>query len=291
LVNAERLRFDFTHFEPMTHEQIQAVERLVNAQIRANSPVVAAIMQKDAAMQVGAMALFGEKYGDEVRVLTMGDFSTELCGGTHVGRVGDIGYFKIISETGVAAGVRRVEAVTGNACVAWLEQRESVLLDIAGLVKSGPDKALEKVQLLLEKQKQVEKELERLKAKLASASGDDLIAQATEVAGVKVLAVKLDDIDPKVMRDLVDQLRNKLGRCAIVLATVVDGKVSLTAGVSKDVMGTIKAGELVNVVAVKVGGKGGGKPDMAQAGGNDPAPLAEALKQVPAWVQQQLRVS
>ncbi|MFI3137036.1 MAG: alanine--tRNA ligase [Methylococcaceae bacterium] len=291
LVNVSRLRFDFTHFEPMTADEIKAVERLVNAQIRLNNAVAAEVMQKDAAMQVGAMALFGEKYGDEVRVLRMGDFSTELCGGTHVERTGDIGFFKIISETGVAAGVRRIEAVTGKVCVDWLENRENILLEIADLVKSSPDKALDKVQQVLEKQKLLEKELERLKSKLASASGDELLAQAVDVAGIKVLAVKLDDIDPKVMRELVDQLRNKLGSSAIVLATVVDDKVSLIAAVSKDAMGRIKAGDLVNSVALQVGGKGGGKPDMAQAGGNNPAALVGALQQVPAWVQQQLSVS
>jgi alanyl-tRNA synthetase len=291
LVNANRLRFDFTHFEPMTTDEIKAVERLVNEQIRLNKPVAAEVMLKDAAMQVGAMALFGEKYGDEVRVLRIGEFSTELCGGTHVERAGDIGFFKIISETGVAAGVRRIEAVTGKACVDWLENREKVLVDIAGVIKSSPDKALDKVLQVLEKQRLLEKELERLKAKLASASGDELLIQAVDVAGIKVLAVKLDDIDPKVMRELVDQLRNKLGRSAIVLATVIEGKVSLIAGVSKDTMSCIKAGDLVNSVALKVGGKGGGKPDMAQAGGNDPSALVEALQQVPAWVQQQLSVS
>ncbi len=291
LVNAERLRFDFTHFEPMTGDEIKAVERLVNAQIRLNNAVAAEVMSKDAAMQVGAMALFGEKYGDEVRVLRIGEFSTELCGGTHVGRAGDIGFFKIISETGVAAGVRRIEAVTGKVCADWLENREAALNEIAGLMKASPDKALDKVQQVLEKQRWLEKELERLQAKLASASGDELLTRTVEVAGIKVLAVKLEDIDPKIMRDLVDQLRNKLGTSAIVLATVVEGKVSLIAGVSKDAMGRVKAGDLVNFVALKVGGKGGGKPDMAQAGGNDPAALAAALQQVPAWVQQQLSVS
>ncbi|NOT86135.1 MAG: alanine--tRNA ligase [Methylococcaceae bacterium] len=291
LVNVDRLRFDFTHFEPMTGDQIKAIERLVNTQIRLNNAVTAEVMSKDAAMQVGAMALFGEKYGDEVRVLRIGEFSTELCGGTHVERAGDIGFFKIISETGVAAGVRRIEAVTGKACVDWLENREATLNDIAGLVKASPDKALDKVQQVLDKQKLLEKELERLQAKLASASGDELLNQAVEVAGIKVLAVKLEDIDPKIMRELVDQLRNKLGSCAIVLATVVDGKVSLIAGVSKDTMSRVKAGDLVNFVAVQVGGKGGGKPDMAQAGGTDPTALALALQQVPAWVLQQLSVS
>ncbi|MGR9046750.1 MAG: alanine--tRNA ligase [Gammaproteobacteria bacterium] len=288
LVNAERLRFDFSHYEPLTTEQINAIERLVNEQIRLNETVAAQVMPKEEAMQAGAMALFGEKYGDEVRVLRIGDFSTELCGGTHVERAGDIGFFKIISETGVAAGVRRIEAITGNACLDWLESREKTLSIIANFVKSSPEKAAEKVEQLIEKNKQMEKELERLKAKLASSAGGELSSQAVDIDGIKVLAVRIDDIDTKAMRDMVDQLRNKLGSSAIVLASVTGEKVSLIAGVSKDQTGRIKAGDLVNVVATKVGGKGGGRPDMAQAGGNNPAALDEALKQVPQWVRQQL---
>jgi alanyl-tRNA synthetase len=232
--------------------------------------------------------LFGEKYGDEVRVLTIGEFSTELCGGTHVDRAGDIGCFKIISETGIAAGVRRIEAVTGNACIDWIESRDKALTGIAGLLKSSVEKAPEKVEQLIEKNKSLEKQLERLKSKLASSTGGEISAQAIDVGGIKVLAVKLDDVDPKSMRDMVDQLKNKLGSSAIVLAVVDNGKVMLCAGVSKDQMGRIKAGDLVNFVATKVGGKGGGRPDMAQAGGNDPSRLAEALAQVPAWVQEQM---
>lgn len=288
LVNPERLRFDFTHFEPMTAAQMSAVENLVNTQIRNNSEVTAKLMTKDAALQLGAMALFGEKYGDEVRVLQMGEFSTELCGGTHVHRAGDIGFFKICSETGVAAGVRRIEAVAGQACVDWLAQRETALLNTASLLKTAPDKTFEKVQQLLDKSKLLEKELEKLKGKLASSAGDALLAQAVDVDGIKVLAVKLDDVDPKALRDLADQLRNKLGRCAIVLSVVADDKVSVLAAVSKDLMDKVKAGELVNSVALQVGGKGGGKPDMAQAGGNNPANLAAALRQVPAWIKQQV---
>lgn len=288
LVNPERLRFDFTHFEPMTAAQMCAVENLVNAQIRNNSEVTAKLMTKDSALQLGAMALFGEKYGDEVRVLQMGEFSTELCGGTHVHRAGDIGFFKICSETGVAAGVRRIEAVAGQACVDWLAQRETALLNTASLLKTAPDKTFEKVQQLLDKSKLLEKELEKLKGKLASSAGDALLAQAVDVDGIKVLAVKLDDVDPKALRDLADQLRNKLGRCAIVLSVVADDKVSVLAAVSKDLMDKVKAGELVNSVALQVGGKGGGKPDMAQAGGNNPANLAAALRQVPAWIKQQV---
>ncbi len=288
LVNPERLRFDFAHFEPVTASEIATIERVVNEQIRLNNPVAAQVMAKDDAVKAGAMALFGEKYGDEVRVLKIGEFSTELCGGTHVDRAGDIGSFKIISETGVAAGVRRIEAVTGGACIEWLESRDKALARIAGLVKSSPDKAPEKVEQLLEKNKLLEKQLERLQAKLASAAGCELVAKAIVVDGIKVLAVKLDDVDSKSLRDLVDQMKNKLGSSAVVLAVVEGDKVSLTAGVSKDVMGRVKAGDLVNFVATKVGGKGGGRPDLAQAGGNDPSGLAVALEQVSGWVKEQL---
>jgi len=288
LVNPERLRFDFAHFEPVTALEIAKIERVVNEQIRLNNPVAAQVMAKEDAVKAGAMALFGEKYGDEVRVLKIGEFSTELCGGTHADRAGDIGSFKIISETGVAAGVRRIEAVTGGACIEWLESRDQALASIAGLVKSSPDKAPEKVEQLLEKNKLLEKQLERLQAKLASAAGGELVGKAVDVDGIKVLAVKLDDVDSKSLRDLVDQLKNKLGSSAVVLAVVEGDKVSLTAGVSKDVMGRVKAGDLVNFVATKVGGKGGGRPDLAQAGGNDPSGLAAALAQVSGWVKEQL---
>jgi len=288
LVNPERLRFDFAHFEPVTASEIATIERVVNEQIRLNNPVAAQVMAKEDAVKAGAMALFGEKYGDEVRVLKIGEFSTELCGGTHVARAGDIGSFKIISETGVAAGVRRIEAVTGGACIEWLESRDKALASIAGLVKSSPDNAPEKVEQLLEKNKLLEKQLERLQAKLASAAGGELVGKAVDVDGIKVLAVKLDDVDSKSLRDLVDQLKNKLGSSAVVLAVVEGDKVSLTAGVSKDVMGRVKAGDLVNFVATKVGGKGGGRPDLAQAGGNDPSGLSAALEQVSGWVKEQL---
>ncbi|WP_019867208.1 alanine--tRNA ligase [Methylovulum miyakonense] len=288
LVNPERLRFDFSHFEPVTPEQISVLEKLVNEQIRLNQPVSAEIMAKDDAVKAGAMALFGEKYGDEVRVLKIGAFSTELCGGTHVERAGDIGCFKIISETGVAAGVRRIEAVTGAGCMAWLGEREQVLNTIAGLLKSAPDKAAEKVEQLLAKSRDLEKQLERLNAKLASSQGDDLVNQAVEVAGTKVLAVKLEGIEAKALRDLADQLKNKLGSAVVVLAVVEGDKVSLVAGVSKDRMGQVKAGDLVNFVAQQVGGKGGGRPDMAMAGGNDPSGLSAALGGVLGWVQEKL---
>jgi alanyl-tRNA synthetase len=245
-------------------------------------------MAKEDAVQAGAMALFGEKYGVEVRVLKIGEFSTELCGGTHVERSGDIGCFKIISETGVASGVRRIEAVTGSGCIDWIASRDKALTSIAGVLKSSPEKALEKVEQLLEKNRSLEKQLERLNSKLASSAGDELSSEAVHVNGVKVLAVKLDDVDPKSLRDMVDQLKNKLGSSAIVLAVVQGEKVSLIAGVSKDVMDRIKAGNLVNFVATQVGGKGGGRPDMAQAGGNDPSGLASALAKVPGWIQAQL---
>ncbi|MDD2723382.1 MAG: alanine--tRNA ligase [Methylovulum sp.] len=286
LVNPERLRFDFSHFEPVTPEQISVLEKGVNEQIRLNQPVSAEVMAKDDAVKAGAMALFGEKYGDEVRVLKIGAFSTELCGGTHVERAGDIGCFKIISETGVAAGVRRIEAVTGAGCMAWLGEREQVLNTIAGLLKSAPDKAAEKVEQLLAKSRDLEKQLERLNAKLASSQGDDLAGLAVEVAGTKVLAVKLEGIEAKALRDLADQLKNKLGSAVVVLAVVEGDKVSLVAGVSKDRMGQVKAGDLVNFVAQQVGGKGGGRPDMAMAGGNDPSGLDLALAGVLGWVQE-----
>jgi alanyl-tRNA synthetase len=287
-VNSERLRFDFSHFEPMTPAEITIIEDMVNEQIRLNNPVAAEVMAKDEAMKAGAMALFGEKYGDEVRVLKIGEFSTELCGGTHVDRAGDIGLFKIIGETGVAAGVRRLEAVTGKAALDWIAHREQALNSIAGALKTSADKAVDKVQQLLEKNRTLEKELEKLKSKLASSAGDEMTSQAVDVSGVKVLAVKLDDVDPKALRDLADQLKNKLGTAALVLAVVSGDKVSLIASVSKDAMDKVKAGELVNFVATQVGGKGGGRPDMAQAGGNDPTNLAAALKSVPEWVRERL---
>jgi alanyl-tRNA synthetase len=290
LVNPERLRFDFSHFEPVTAFEISTVEWIVNEQIRANNPVISQVMAKDDAVKAGAMALFGEKYGDEVRVLKIGEFSTELCGGTHVERAGDIGCFKIINETGVAAGVRRIEAVTGGGCIDYIAGRDQALASIAGLVKSAPEKAPEKVEQLMEKNRFLEKQLERLNAKLASSAGSELSAQAIDVEGIKVLAVKLDGVDPKSLKDMIDQLKNKLASAAIVLAVVEGDKVSLIAGVTKDQIERIKAGDLVNFVATKVGGKGGGRPDMAQAGGNDPSGLADALAHVPAWVKTQLGV-
>jgi len=288
LVNAERLRFDFAHFEPMTAEEIKIIERIVNQQIRHNAAVSADVMSKEDAINAGAMALFGEKYGDEVRVLKIGDFSTELCGGVHAKRAGDIGLFKVVSETGVASGVRRIEAITGEAAIQWLEGREKSITAIASVVKSSPEAAAEKVQQLMDKSKSLEKELERLQSKLASSAGGELAGQAVEIDGIKVLAVKLDGVEPKAMTDLLDQLKNKLVSAAIVLATVKDGKVTLIAGVTKDQTARIKAGDLVNVVATQVGGKGGGRPDMARAGGTEPEKLEQALQQVPEWVREQI---
>ncbi|GMQ97041.1 MAG: alanine--tRNA ligase [Gammaproteobacteria bacterium] len=287
LVNHERTRFDFSHFEPMTPEQIADVEKRVNAQIRHNEDTKAAEMSMDDAMKQGAMALFGEKYGDKVRVLSIGD-STELCGGTHVHRVGDIGLFKIISETGVAAGIRRVEAITADNALNWLNDNTRQLDRVSRLLKSSRNDAAEKLKSLLDRFRAMEKELERVKAKSASAAGSDLADRAQDIDGIKVLAAALEGADPKSLRDTVDQLKNKLQHAAIVLASVHDGKVILVAGVTKPETKRIKAGNLVNVVASQVGGKGGGRPDMAQAGGDNPAALEDALKSVPAWIKAQL---
>lgn len=289
LVEPERLRFDFAHFEPLSTEQLEAVERLVNRQIRANHPVRAEILPREEALAAGAMALFGEKYGEEVRVLRIGDFSTELCGGTHVEQSGDIGLFKIVGEAGVAAGVRRIEAVTGEAALTWVEAGERLLHTLGERVKAGRDTLDDKIQQLLERNRALEKEVDRLRSKLASASGTDLAAQALDIGGVKVLAARVEETDPKALRDLVDQLRNKLGSAAVVLGAVRDGKVSLVAGVTQDQIGRIKAGDLVNAVAAQVGGKGGGRPDLAQAGGTDPSRLGAALQSVPDWVRRALQ--
>lgn len=288
LVDPERLRFDFSHFEPLSPAQVREVERLVNGQIRANREAQTRVMSYDEAVAVGAMALFGEKYGDQVRVLSIGEFSTELCGGTHVRRAGDIGLFKLVSEAGVASGVRRIEAITGQRALEWVEEEEDRLLRIADAIKAGRDNVDDKVGQLVERARKLEKELEQMKGKLASSQGSDLVAQAVEINGIKVLAACLEGVDPKALRDTVDQLKNKLGSAAVVLAAVADGKVSLVAGVTKDHVAQIKAGELVNMVALQVGGKGGGRPDMAQAGGDNPAALPAALAAVPEWVRQQL---
>jgi alanyl-tRNA synthetase len=285
LVEPERLRFDFTHYEPLTAEQLERVERLVNEQIRANAPAETRVMSVDDALQSGAMALFGEKYGCKVRVLSIGDFSVELCGGTHVQHAGDIGLLKITAETGIASGVRRIEAVTGESALYWVEANESRVQRIAELVKGNRDDVVEKVAQLQEKNRSLEKELQQLKGKLASTQGSDLAAQAVEINGIKVLAARMDGADTKTLRDTLDQLKNKLGSAAVVLGAVDGNKITLVAGVTKDQTATIKAGELVNQVAMQVGGKGGGRPDMAQAGGNQPENLDAALRSVAAWVE------
>lgn len=286
LVDGERLRFDFAHFEPMTPEQLIEVERLVNQQILLNTPVQTELMDLDAAMNSGAMALFGEKYDAKVRVLAMGldKFSVELCGGTHVRATGDIGLFKITMETGVAAGVRRIEAITGENAFAWVTAANNTLNHLAKLLKTTPQQLEERTHTLLEQIRTQDKELQRLKGKLASSQGDDLTAQAVEIQGIKVLATQLEGVETKQLRDILDQLKNKLGSAVIVLATVQDNKVGLIAGVTADLTAKLKAGDLINHVAKQVGGKGGGRADMAQAGGTEPANLKTALASVAAWV-------
>jgi alanyl-tRNA synthetase len=288
LVEAERLRFDFSHFEPVTREQLTEIERLVNEQIRMNHMVETRIMALEDAKAAGAMALFGEKYDDQVRVLRMGEFSTELCGGTHVKALGDIGLFKITMETGIASGVRRIEAVTGERAIAWVEDDEDRLLRIGGLINAGREEIEDKLHKLLERNRKLEKELEQIKSRLASAAGSDLASQAVEVNGVKVLAARLDGVEPKSLRDTLDQLKNKLGSAVILLAAVNGEKVNLIAGVTKDLTDRCRAGDLVKLAAEQVGGKGGGRPDMAQAGGSDPSGVPKALELAAGWVGERL---
>ena len=288
LVHPDYLRFDFSHFEALAREELLDIERFVNAEIRANHPAEIRQMQMEDAVAEGAMALFGEKYGEEVRVLRLGPHSLELCGGTHVGRTGDIGFFKILSEGGVAAGVRRIEAVTGAAAVEWAEEQEARLQRIAATLGAGPEETERRVDQLAERARRLEKDLEQAKATLASAAGGDLAAQAVEIDGVRVLAARLDQADPKSLRETVDRLKNKLGSAAVVLATVHGDKVQLVAGVTADTIDRISAGDLVNEVARQVGGRGGGRADMAQAGGNDPGALDDALRAVPDWVRSRL---
>ncbi len=290
LVDEERLRFDFSHFEAVTADELQQVEDIVNAQVRANTAVSTEIMPIDEAKAKGAAALFGEKYEDRVRVLTMGEdgFSIELCGGTHASRTGDIGLMKIISESGIASGVRRIEAVTGPAALRWFRDSEQVIGELSSLVKAGRDSVLEKVKGLNERNRQLEKEIERLSAKLAAAASGDLLNQVVEVGGVKVLAAKLEGVEPKALRDNIDQLKNKLGSGVVVLVTVSGEKVAVAAGVTKDLTGQVKAGDLVRELAARLGGKGGGRPDMAQGGGTDIAAVPAALELVPELVAQAL---
>ena len=287
LVTPERLRFDFSHAEPVTAEQIAAVEAIVNREVRQNADTAANVMSMDEALKAGAMALFGEKYGDEVRVMKIG-FSTELCGGCHVNRTGDIGLFKIVSEGGVAAGVRRIEAVTGANALNWLNEVSGRLDTVARLLKSNPVEVTDKVDALLQKNRALEKELELIKSKMASQAGSSLADQAVDVGGIRVLAANLEGADPKSLRDTVDQLKNKLGNAVVILAAVADGKVSLVAGVTKAETAKVKAGDLLNFVATQIGGKGGGRPDMAQGGGTDVAALPAALDSVKDWIAQRV---
>jgi alanyl-tRNA synthetase len=292
-VDAERTRFDFSHDRPMEPAELRRVEAIVNRAIRANAPVSADVMKFDDAIAAGALAFFGDKYGEEVRVIAMGgdgeDFSTELCGGTHVRRTGEIGFFKVVAESGIASGVRRIEAVTGPGALEYAQWLDAQLAAVAAAVRSPLAEAGERVSQVLDNMRALDKEIARLKSRLAAGQGDDLASRAVEVkSGVKVLAATLDGADARTLRETLDQLKNKLKSAAIVLASVEDGKVHLAAGVTPDAVGRVKAGDLVNFVASQVGGKGGGRPDMAMAGGNDPAGLPAALGQVPAWVAQRL---
>ncbi|HGZ1569816.1 TPA: alanine--tRNA ligase [Escherichia coli O25b:H4-ST131] len=289
LVNDKVLRFDFSHNEAMKPEEIRAVEDLVNAQIRRNLPIETNIMDLEAAKAKSAMALFGEKYDERVRVLSMGDFSTELCGGTHASRTGDIGLFRIISESGTAAGVRRIEAVTGEGAIATVHADSDRLSEVAHLLKGDSNNLADKVRSVLERTRQLEKELQQLKEQAAAQESANLSSKAIDVNGVKLLVSELSGVEPKMLRTMVDDLKNQLGSTIIVLATVAEGKVSLIAGVSKDVTDRVKAGELIGMVAQQVGGKGGGRPDMAQAGGTDAAALPAALASVKGWVSAKLQ--
>ncbi|HFD7356321.1 TPA: alanine--tRNA ligase [Escherichia coli] len=289
LVNDKVLRFDFSHNEAMKPEEIRAVEDLVNTQIRRNLPIETNIMDLEVAKAKGAMALFGEKYDERVRVLSMGDFSTELCGGTHASRTGDIGLFRIISESGTAAGVRRIEAVTGEGAIATVHADSDRLSEVAHLLKGDSNNLADKVRSVLERTRQLEKELQQLKEQAAAQESANLSSKAIDVNGVKLLVSELSGVEPKMLRTMVDDLKNQLGSTIIVLATVVEGKVSLVAGVSKDVTDRVKAGELIGMVAQQVGGKGGGRPDMAQAGGTDAAALPAALASVKGWVSAKLQ--
>jgi alanyl-tRNA synthetase len=292
LVDAARTRFDFSHDKPMAAGEIRSVEQIVNRAIRANAPVSARVMRYDDAIRAGALAFFGDKYGDEVRVIAMGDgavnHSTELCGGTHVRRTGDIGFFKIVAEGGIAAGVRRVEAVTGAGALDYVQDLDARLGEIAAAVKSPVTEATQRIAQIVEEGKALEKEVARLKSRLAAGQGDELAARAVDVKGIKVLAATLDGADARTLRETLDQLKNKLKTAAIVLATVEDGRIQLAAGVTSDATARVKAGELVNFVAQQVGGKGGGRPDLAMAGGTDAAALPAALGAVEKWVRARL---
>ncbi len=286
LVDADRLRFDFSHFEPVAQEQLEEIEKIANEQVRANHDSEISVMPYDEATKAGAMALFGEKYGDEVRVIKLGDFSIELCGGTHADRAGDIGLIKVISETGIASGVRRIEAITGSNAMTYLWNNERKLNKLCGFLKADRENLNDKMEQLISRNRSNEKELERMKSKLASQAGGDLASNAVEVNGIKVLSAKLEGADAKTLRETVDQLKNKLGTAIVVLGTVMDGgKVQLAAGVTKDLIKDIKAGDVVNHIAAQVGGRGGGKPDMALAGGSEPDKLDSALASLEGWAK------
>ena len=287
LVAPDRLRFDFSHPQPVTAEELHQIEGMVNAAVRRNYETESTVMPFREAMDAGALAFFGDKYGEEVRVLRMGDFSMELCGGTHVSRTGDIGFFCIVSETGIASGVRRIEALTGAVANRWAWEQKELLRDTAEMIRAVPDNFREKLERLVEQNQSLEKELERLKSRQAHQAGGDLAQQAVEVEGIKVLGAQVD-ADAKSMRSMLDQLKDKLGSAVIVLASVKNKKVTLVAGVTPDQTERIKAGDLVNSVAGQVGGKGGGRPDMAQAGGDHPEALKEALESIPEWVRERL---
>ena len=288
LVAPDRLRFDFSHYEAVTPEQLQEIEDLVNAEIRKNTPAQTDHMSYDDAIASGAMALFGEKYGDKVRVLRVGDFSVELCGGTHVARTGDIGVFKILHEGGVASGVRRIEAVTGAGALDWIAANQQTLAYLAGMLRSTPDQAAAKVEQLLKLNKELEKKLATAKHALITGESSDDADNVQEVAGIKLLVSRMDGIDAKSMRDAVDRAKDKLQNAIVVFASVDDGKVRLAAGVTKNNTDRIKAGDLIRPLAEQVGGKGGGRPDFAQAGGTDVSKLDAALKSVAGWVAEQL---
>ncbi|MGK0268166.1 MAG: alanyl-tRNA synthetase, partial [Paraglaciecola sp.] len=288
LVSDERFRFDFAHFQALTSTQLKSVEKLVNDEIRLNHGLNTKIMKIDEAKAAGAMALFGEKYSEDVRVVSMGDFSLELCGGTHVNRTGDIGLFKIVSESGIAAGVRRIEAVTGAKALDVVQTQGQQISQIASLLKTDPQGLHARIMYVLEQSRIVEKELEKLKSKLASNTTTDVLSEVNEIKGIKVLSTVLQGIEAKALRSMVDDFKNQLGSAVIVLGIAEKNKVSLIVGVTNDLVSKVKAGELVNYVAQQVGGKGGGRPDMAQAGGSEPQNLNSAIASVQAWLEEKL---
>jgi len=288
LVAPDRLRFDFLHFEAVGQEQLQEIEDLVNAQIRKNVLAETKVMQYDDAVSSGAVALFGEKYGDEVRVFRLGDFSVELCGGTHVGSTGDIGVFKITSESGVASGVRRIEALTGEGAMHWIDKNQRSLNDIAAILKSPRNQASHRVGLLLKRNKELEKELAAAKQQLITGGSSDTMRDVTEIEGIKLMVARMDGANAKMLRDAVDRFKDKLGSAVVVLGSVDDGKVRLAIGVTHDNTDRVRAGDVAKAVAAQVGGKGGGRPDFAQAGGSQPENLDSALESMGEWMREKL---